>query len=145
MSIIGQINILSSEKSRTGPRLTTIKTRIYHVHGDEGSVKGEPGGRQAAAPLADELQDVLTLCAVIGLQGRHHSQPGEGRGRPQRASFLRKLLLWFPIEICVSGSGSDGRNGAAVLVLTLVAMRNRFQSSLLAAAEDRSTWFLRTG
>lgn len=32
-----------------------------------------------------------------------------------------------------------------VQILTFVAMRNLFQSSLLAAAEDRSTLFLTTG
>lgn len=96
------------------------------VFTDFGSVEGEPGQRQAATPLADELQDVLTLCAVIGLEGRQTQTPTNQTREQSSGAVARQR----PSEI---------------QVLTFVAMRNLFQSSLLASAEDRSTLFLRTG
>lgn len=43
------------------------------------SVEGESGRRQAATPLPDELEDVLTLWTVSGLWGgggeKHKQQP----------------------------------------------------------------------
>lgn len=38
------------------------------------SVEGESGRRQAATPLADETEDVLTLWTVSGLQGEDGQQ-----------------------------------------------------------------------
>lgn len=35
-----------------------------------GSVEGEPRGGQSSTPLADELQDVLTLWTVSRLEGK---------------------------------------------------------------------------
>lgn len=69
-----------------------IYNKLYISLWTSSSVEGESRRRQAATPLADETEDVLTLWTVSGLQGEdgHKQQPI----RQQRQSGTHHLLIF---------------------------------------------------